>query len=115
MQRRLVVDRDLFTGCDIAQRDKENVVTQDLHECVWHARVVNVVGAVSTATAIQAPATIDLTDPEHLAMRAAASFSVCDLLARVFRDFSSLPEWNSREAALAVDGRRLNCETGSEL
>ena len=62
MQRLLVIDRNLFARVDVAQSDEENVIVENLHECVGHARVIDVVGAVSAATSIQTPATIDLTD-----------------------------------------------------
>jgi hypothetical protein len=32
VQRRLVIDRDLFAGFYVAQRDEENVVVKNLHE-----------------------------------------------------------------------------------
>ena len=34
---RLVVDRDLFAGYDVSQREEEDVVGDDLHECVRNA------------------------------------------------------------------------------
>lgn len=35
MQGRLVIDRDLFAGFYVAQRDEKNVIVEDLHESVW--------------------------------------------------------------------------------
>ena len=63
MQRRLVIDRDFFARLDVAQRNEENVVVKNLHECVGQARVINVVRSVSAATSVKTPATIDFTDP----------------------------------------------------
>ena len=37
MQRLFVIDRDLFAGLDVAQRDEENVIVEDLHERVGRA------------------------------------------------------------------------------
>lgn len=76
MQRRLVIDRDLFAGLDVAQGEKEYVIVKDLHERIGTARVINVVGAVSPTTAIEAPAIVDLTNPEHLSMSSAPGFGV---------------------------------------
>jgi hypothetical protein len=42
-------------------------------------------------------------------MSAATRFSVCDLLAGVFRDLASLLERYGGEAAFAVYERRLDC------
>ena len=35
MQRRFVIDRDLFARLYVAQCDEENVVIEYLHESVW--------------------------------------------------------------------------------
>ena len=91
------------------------MVVEDLHECVRHARVIYVVSAISTATSIQTPATVDLTDSEHLSMCSAPSLSVRDLFARVLGDLMSLLEKNRREAALAVYRRGPDCESGREF
>ena len=109
MQCRLVVDRDLFAGFDVAQCDEEDVVVEDLHEGVRHTGVIDVVRAVAAATAIQTPAMINLTNPQHLSMCSATGFAVCDLLAGVFRDLMSLLERYGGEAASAVYERRLDC------
>lgn len=37
MQRRLVIDRDLFTSANVSKRDEEDVLVENLHECVWLA------------------------------------------------------------------------------
>ena len=92
MKSGFVIDRDLFAGFDVAQRDEENVIVEDLHERVRRARVIDVVSAVPAAAAIETPATIHFTDPQHLPVRAAARFGVCDLLTRVLRDLVSALE-----------------------
>ena len=86
MKCRFVIDRDLFAGFDVAQRDEENVFVENLHESIRRARVIVVVSAVAAAAAIETPATIHFTDSQHLPVRAAARFGVCDLLARVLCD-----------------------------
>jgi len=47
------------------------------------------VSAVAAAAAVETPATIHFTDPQHLPVRAATSFGVCDPLARVLRNLVS--------------------------
>lgn len=109
MKRLLVVDRDLFAGLDVSQREEQNVVANDLHERVWDARVIDVVRAVSAAASVETEATVDFTDAQHLSMRTTARFGVCDLLAGVFRDLASTFERYGGEAAFTVNGRRLDC------
>ena len=109
MQRRLVIDRDLFSGADVAQGEKENVIVMDLHEGIRTAGVVDVVSAVSAAAAVEAPTIIDLTNPERPPMSTPARFSVGDLLAGVLRDLVSSFKRNGGEAAFTVNGRRLDC------
>lgn len=76
MQRLLVIDRNLFAGFDVTQRDEENVIVENLHERVGHARVIYVVRSVSAATSIQTPAAIDFTDAKHFSMCSASRFGV---------------------------------------
>ena len=76
MQRRFVIDGDLFAGIDVSEREKQNVVVQNLHERIWTARVIDVVSAVSAATAVETPAVVDLTNPEHFSMRTPSCFGV---------------------------------------
>jgi hypothetical protein len=103
MKRRFVIDRDFFAGLDVAPGDEENVIVEDLHERGGRACVIDVVSAVAAAAAVETPATIHFTDPQHLAMRAPPSFGVCDLLARVLRDLVPALEWNRGKAAFAVN------------
>lgn len=62
MQRRFVIDRDLFASFDVAQREEENVIVEDLHESVWTTRMIDVVSAIATAASVKTPTTVDLTD-----------------------------------------------------
>ena len=70
--------------------------------------------AVAAAASVETPATIHLADPQHLPVRSATSFGVCDLLAGVLSDLVSTPERKSGEAAPAVDRRRFDGQAGSE-
>lgn len=104
-----VVDRDLFAGLNVSQREEENVIADDLHEGVGHAGVIDVVRAVAAATSVQTPAIIDLADAQHLSMRSSACFGVGDLLAGVFGDLVAAFEGDGGEAAFAVYRGRFDC------
>ena len=104
----LVVDRDLFAGFDVSQREEQNVFANDLHERVWDARVIDVVRAVSATASVETIAIVDFTDTQHLSMRSPASFGVRDLLAGVFGDLAASSEGYGSEAALAVYRGRLD-------
>jgi len=71
--------------------------------------MVDVMRAIAAATAVQTPAIVNFTNPQHLSMSAATCFRVCDLLAGVFGDLVSFLEGYSGEAASAVYERRLDC------
>ena len=87
VQRLHVVDSDLFTRPDIPQCEKYKATVQRSGECIWHARVVDIVRAVAAATAIQAPAIINAADTQDASLRPALSFRVCNSLTRVLRIF----------------------------
>ena len=76
MQRRLVVDGDLFTGSDVSQRDEEYVFVENLHKGVGLARMIDVVSSISSPTSVQAPTIIDGADSKGLPMRSSIRFSV---------------------------------------
>ena len=108
MQRRFVIDRDLFAGLDVAQGYEENVIVEDLHEGVRRTGMVDVVSAVSAAASIKAPAIVDFTNTEHWPVSPAPGFGVRDLLTGIFSDFVSFFERDRGEAAPAVYRGRLD-------
>lgn len=55
MERGFVVDGDFFAGFDVAQRDEENVAVKNLHKSVRLTTMIDIVGAVSPAAAVQTP------------------------------------------------------------
>ena len=71
--------------------------------------------AIPTAAAVEAPATVNLANPEHLSICSPASFGICDPLTGVLRYFVSLTEGNGGEAASAVYWRRLDCQSMGQL
>ena len=104
----MVIYRDLFAGLNVSQREEQDVIADDLHECVWDARVVDVMRAVTSAASIEAPATVDFADAQHFAMRTTACFAVGNLLAGVLGNLVSSFEREGGEAAFAVYRRRLD-------
>ena len=87
MQRGFVVDGDLFAGFDVAQGDEEYVVVKNFHVRVGFAGMVDVVRAIATATAIQAPALIDRTDTQPAPVGPAIGLGLRNPLAGVLRYF----------------------------
>jgi len=103
MQRRLVVDGDLFTGADVSQRNEKNVFVENLHECVWRARMINVMRSISSPASVHAPTIIDGADSKSLSMRSSIGFSVGNFLSRVFSDLSAGCKRLSGKAAFAMN------------
>jgi hypothetical protein len=62
VQRRFVIDRDLFANFNVAQREEKNVIVDDLHESVWTTGMIDVVSAISTTAPVKAPTIVNLTD-----------------------------------------------------
>lgn len=77
MKSLLVVDRNFFAGPDVPQGEEKHVTVQSSHEGIRLAGVIDVVRAVATARAVQAPSPIDVTDAQDLTMaRTPASFEI---------------------------------------
>ena len=47
-----VINRDLFARLNITQGEEENVAVNGFHECVWGARVVDVVCTVAARASV---------------------------------------------------------------
>src|SRR5580765_4541442 len=62
VQCRVIIERNLLTRADIAQRQYQDVIVNSLHIAVGFAGVVDVVGAISASAAIQTPAVVDFAD-----------------------------------------------------
>lgn len=108
MQCCFVVDRDLFPGLNVSQREEEDVIANDLHERVRHTRVVDVMRAITAAAAVKTPPTVDFTNAEHLSMRSSTRFGVRDLLPGVLRNLATFLKSDGGKAAFAVYRRRLD-------
>jgi hypothetical protein len=67
--------------------------------------MIDVVRAVATPAAIQAPAIIDCTDAQLSPRSSAIGLGLCYSLAGVLRDFSSAFEVSNRKASLTFNGR----------
>jgi hypothetical protein len=62
MQRGFVVDGDFFAWFDVAQGDEQNVAVENLHIGVRLTGMIDVVGAVPPAAAIETPSIIYCAD-----------------------------------------------------
>lgn len=76
MKSRFIVNRDLLARLNIPQSDEKNMATKNLHVTIWLTGMVNVVRAVPTFAAIEAPAMIDRADAESAATGSAFGFAV---------------------------------------
>jgi len=85
----LVVDRDFFTGLDIAQSDEKNVTVKNLHVGIGLAGMIDVVRTVATPAAIQTPTIINCTDAQLPPRGSAIGLGFCYQLACVLCNFSS--------------------------
>jgi hypothetical protein len=70
--------------------------------------MVDVVSAISAAAAIETPATVNLTNPEHPAMSSTPRFRIRDFLAGVLSDLVPLFERDRGKATFAVNWRGLD-------
>ena len=116
MQRLFVIDRDFFTGPNIAQRKKQHVAVKRPHVCVRLAAMVDVVRAITATTAVYAEPSVNVTDAQDAALACALlRFQIVNSLAGIFSDLLSTLELNSREAAFAVDLRFADGEAVSKF
>ena len=116
MQSLFVIDSDLFAGLNVAQREEQHVPVQVLHVGVRFAAMIDVVRAVAPATAVQAPAAVDITDAQDAPVTPTPrGFEIRNALAGVFGDLPSLWEKSGGKAAFAVDSRLSDSQTGSEF
>ena len=104
MQRLFIVDRDLFAGMNIAQREEEHVTMESLHVGVRLAAVIDVMRAVAAAAAVQTPTAIDVADAQDRPVtRPLSCFEIRNSLACVLSDLAAAPKGDRRETAFAVD------------
>src|SRR2546423_3563085 len=116
MQCLFVIDRDFFTGPNLAQRKKQHVTVKRPHVCVRLAAMVDVVSAITAATAVYAEPSIDVADAQDAALaRALLRFQIGDSLAGVFSDLSAALERNGGKATFAVDFRFAHGEAVSKF
>src|SRR5256885_10933439 len=116
MQCLFVIDRDFFTGTNIAERKKQHVAVKRPHVCVRLAAMIDVVSAVAAATAVYAEPSVDVADAQDAApARALLRFQIVDSLTGVFSNLPAAFERDSGKAALAVDVRFANGEAVSKF
>src|SRR6267378_4852977 len=68
MQRLFVIDRDLFARMDVAQGKEHYVAIDGADIGVGFAGVVDVVGAIATPAAVDAPNAVDVADAQLLSV-----------------------------------------------
>lgn len=115
MQSRFVVNRDLFARAYIAQGDKEDAVVQDLHERIWLARVIYVMGPIAAFAAIQTPAIIYRADPQLATLSTPVRLSVSNTFARILGYLPAVGEVGCRETTLALNRRCFDLKTARQL
>ena len=103
-ERLFVIDGDLFSGLNVAQREEQNVPVEDPQVSVRIAGVVDVVSAVAAATSVQAPAAVNITDAKKASLECAfLRFQIRNSLAGIFSNLPATFEMNDSETASAVD------------
>ena len=105
----MIVNRDFFAGLDVAQGDEEYVSIENFHEGIGFAGMIDVVGAVAAAAAVQTPALVDCADSQAASVSSTVRFGIANSLARVFRDFASPAEVSDCKAALPLYRRIFYC------
>ena len=91
-----VIDRDLFTGSNIAERKKQHVAIKRPHVCVRLAAMVDVVSAITAATAVYTEPSVEVADAQDAPLaRALLRFQIVDSLAGVFSDLPAALERNA--------------------
>ena len=115
MECGLVIDRDLFAGFNVAQGDEQDMAVENLHVGVGLAGMIDVVGAVAIAAAVETPAIVDGADAQLGSAGPAIRFGISDLLAGVLRDLSPAFERSDCKAAPADDRRFPDCQAWGEF
>jgi hypothetical protein len=105
VKSRFVVNRDLFAGFDVSESEKEDVAIHDFHVAVWRAGMIDVMSAISAATAVKAPTIVDGADAQNAPLASASGFRVGDPLAGVLGDLPATSEMRRCETPFAVDER----------
>lgn len=103
MQRLFIVHGYLFAGTNIAEREEYYVSIDSPHKSIRFARMIDVMGAVAAATAINAPDAVDITDAQFCSVGTALRFGIRNSLARVFSDFATAGKMNAGKTTSAVD------------
>ena len=103
MQRLFIVHGYLVAGTNIPQREEYYVAMDSAHISIRFARMVDVVGAVAAATAINTPDAVDIADAQFCPVSTTLRFAIGNSFARVFGDLAPAREMNGGKAAAAVD------------
>ena len=104
VQSALIVDRDLFAGLDVEHGIELNSPVVGFHVGVGLAAVVDVMRAVSSATAINTEAAIDVANTKFCPIPgAASSLAIRYALAGIFSDLTTAPKMNRGETTFTIN------------
>lgn len=103
VKSRLIVDGDLFTGLNIAQRKENELIVHSSCKCIRGARVIDVVGTIPAAASVQTPAVVNSANAKDSTSAASLRFGVGNLFSGVGCDFPPSCERKGCETTLSVD------------
>ena len=111
-KRLLVIDRDLFAGLDVPQREEEHMIVDRFHVSVGLAGVIDVMSSVAAARAVEAPLAVDIADAQVTPpTRALHRFPIRDSFAGVFGDLLATREEPGGKTTVTADRRFADGET----
>lgn len=111
MESGFVVDGNLLTRSNIAQRNEEDVTVKYLHVAVRFAGMVDIMRAVPSLAPIKTPALINRADTQSSPACSPISFGVRYFFASVFRYLQTTPKGSSRKTTLAFNWRVVDLES----
>ena len=98
-----VIDRDLLARMNVAQGKEHYVAIDGADVGVRIAGMVDVVGAITATTAVDAPDAVNVADPQLGSVGAALSFAIRNSLACVFGNLTPVRKIGGRKTASAVN------------
>ena len=104
MLRRGVVERDFFTGFDLAQGKEKHVPVHDPAEAIRRAGMIDECCRIAAAAGIDAPIVIQLADADLAAFRnPTRGFAVANFFAKELADFSARRQSGGGKTSFAID------------
>ena len=103
MQRLFIVHGYFFARTNVAEREEHYVAVDGSHIGIGLAGMVDVMGAVAAAAAVDAPDTVDIADAEFCSMGAALRLAIGNSFASVFGDLTAPREMNGGKTTLTIN------------